>query len=84
MRIVLHIDEVVLSGFDRVDAAAVSAALKAELTSQLGGEGDLSALTTHGNVASVRAGRVRIPREAGGGAIGRAVAASIIQPRANR
>lgn len=78
-RIVAHIDRVVLRGFEGVDAASVSAALREALVARLGAEG-AAALTAHAGAATVRAGTVRIAAGGGGDALGRAVAARLAAP----
>ena len=75
-RIVLHIDRLVLRGVERGDAAAVSAALQAELQSLLSPEG-AGTLATQGSVHALQAGRVRLPPGADAPALGRALASRI-------
>lgn len=75
-RIVLHIDRLVLRGVDRGDAAAVSAALQAELQSLLG-PGGAGTLATQRSMDALQAGRVHLPQGADAPALGRAVAARV-------
>ena len=76
-RVVLHVDRLVLRGFPRTDAAALSAGLRAELQVLLGREGAVAALSRHQGAPVVRADTVRVPHGGRAGAVGRAVAARI-------
>jgi hypothetical protein len=78
-RIVLHAERLVLRGIERADASAVSAGLQAELRARLAGEGGAAGLTAQDGVPAVRAGTARVALGGDAGAIGRAVAASIVQ-----
>ena len=75
-RIVLHIGRLVLRGVDRSDAAAVSAALQAELQSLLGPNGT-STLATQSSTHALQVGRVHLPHGTDPTALGRAVAGPI-------
>ncbi len=77
-RIVLHIDRLVLRGLERGDAAAVSAALQAELHSLLGVPGATHGLTARAGARAVQAGRAVLPPGADASALGRAVASRIV------
>jgi hypothetical protein len=78
-RVVLHVDRLLLRGFARGDAAALSAGLRAELQSLLGGEAAVAALSLHQGSHVVRAGTVRVPDGSSAGAVGRAVAGRIVR-----
>lgn len=75
-KLVLHIDRLVLRGVDRSDAAAVSAALQAELQSLLGAGGAVT-LATQGSTHALQAGRVHLPHGADATVLGQAVAGRI-------
>jgi hypothetical protein len=75
-RIVVHVDSLVLSGFDGVDVAAVSTALESALAARLGRDG---ALAAHDNAVFVRSGAIGIPWDASAAQIGRAVAGGIVR-----
>jgi len=78
-RIVLHIDRLVLRGVAGADAAAVSAAFRAELAARLAaGDGLAALLPLHGREA-VRAGRTPVADGSGPGALGRAAAGRILR-----
>ncbi|RST50126.1 hypothetical protein [Variovorax sp. MHTC-1] len=74
-RIVLSIDRLVLRGVERVDAAAVAAALQSELHALLASGS--STLATQGSAHALQAGQVRLPHGADAAALGRAVAVRI-------
>jgi len=78
-RVVLHVDRLVLRGFARDEAAAVTAGLRAELQSLLGGEAALAALSLHQASSFVKAGTVHVPHGGSARATGRAVAARIVR-----
>lgn len=77
-RIVLHIDRLVLRGVERGDAAAVSAALQAELHSLLGVPGAARALSARAGARAVQAGKAALPPGADASTLGRAVASRIV------
>ena len=76
MTIVLHIDRLVLRGFNRADAGAVSEALQAELRQQLATHGS-GALAAHAARSHLHVGRVQLVQGADSTALGQAVAAHI-------
>ncbi len=78
-RVVLHIDRLELRGFAAGDVAAVSAGLRAELQSRLGGDAAIAALSRHQASDVVRAGTVRVRHGGGPDAVGRAVAGRIVR-----
>lgn len=76
-RIVLHIDQLVLRGVDRSDAAAVADALQATLRTQLATQG-IGALAAHATTQRLQAGQVHVRRDHHGAtALGQAVGARI-------
>lgn len=76
MKIVLHIDRLVLRGINRADAGAVSAALQAELRQQLATHGS-DALAAHAARSHLQVGRVQLAQDADSTAVGQAVGARI-------
>jgi hypothetical protein len=78
-RIVLHIDRLVLRGVDRADAAALSAAIQAELQRRLAGPDSARTLVSDGDRNRINAGSVRIAHgQATGQAAGRAIATRLM------
>jgi hypothetical protein len=78
-RVVLHIDRLLLRGFPRGDAAAVTEGLRTELQSLLGDNAAVAALSRHQESSVVRGGTVRVPHGGSPGAVGRAVAARVVR-----
>lgn len=76
MKIVLHIDRLVLRGINRADAVAVSAALQAELRQQLATQGS-GALAAHAARPHMHVGQVQLAQGADSTALGQAVATRI-------
>jgi hypothetical protein len=60
-RVVLHIDRLVLRGFDPGQRHAVAQGLQVELARQLGEPGAAQQWVSRGDVAQVAAGVVRVP-----------------------
>jgi hypothetical protein len=79
IRVLVHIDRLVLRGISRADAAAVSAGLQVQLQHLLAAPDAAGPLAAGGNRHRVRAGQVRISQRRGATAMGRAVAGSIVR-----
>ena len=79
MRIVLHIDRLVLRGIDRADAAAVTSGLQHELQRRLALPGATPVIGADGDRYRVNAGSVQIARGLGAHAMGRAIAGRIVK-----
>lgn len=77
-RIVVHIDKLVLHGFDRHDAAAVSAGVQAELQRLLEQPGAAASLSEGGHRGQLRVGVVPVAQGSGAHGIGRAIAGGIV------
>jgi len=79
IRVLVHIDRLVLRGISRADAAAVSAGLRSQLQHLLAAPDAARALAAGGNHRRVRAGPVRISQRRGATTMGHAVAGSIVR-----
>ncbi|HEF4760895.1 TPA: hypothetical protein SAN82_003342 [Pseudomonas putida] len=78
-RIVLHIDRLVLRGIDQADAEAFTQALRDELSRQLETGLVGRGLRTFGDRYRLDAGRIHITRNDDAQALGRAIAARIVE-----
>lgn len=78
-RIVLHIDRLVLRGIDQADADAVTQALRDELRRQLEGGAAGAGLRASADRYRLDAGRVHIAHNDDAQALGRAIAARIVE-----
>jgi hypothetical protein len=76
-RVVLHIDRLLLHGFERRDVGPLVAGLRAELTSLLGAENPAEAARYHAS-SFLQAGTVRVPHGRRPEAVGRDVAGRIL------
>ena len=79
MRVLVHIDRLVLQGIDRADSAALAEGLQAELRALLRSDGAISALAAHQAADTVHAGKARVPQGTDAALIGRAVAGRIVR-----
>lgn len=59
-RVIVHIDRLVLNGFNSGDRLAISAGLQQELSSLLADPQAVQALSNQGNIARLKPGRTRI------------------------
>lgn len=78
-RIVLHIDRLVLRGIDQADADVVTQALREELGRRLEGGTASAGLRACGDRYRLDAGRVHIDQNDDAQALGRAIAARIVE-----
>lgn len=78
MRIVLHIDRLVLHGIERSDAAAVTARIRAEVQRMLSASDTAQSIAGTGSRSRV-AGEVRVAAGGGARALATAVAGRIVQ-----
>ena len=79
IRVVLHVDRLVLRGFTRAEVPGVSAGLRAELQARLGDDTAVAALSRHQASHLAHAGAVRVPYRGSPEAVGRAVAGRIVR-----
>lgn len=78
-RIMLHIDRLVLRGIDQADADAFTQALRDELSRQLAGAAAGPGLRASGDRYRLDAGHVYIAHNDDAQALGRAIAARIVE-----
>jgi hypothetical protein len=82
-RVVVHIDRMVLKGFRNADAHAISEAMRGELARSLAHPATGERLASLGHVSNLRAGKVRLGRDAKpqelGISAGRATAKGILR-----
>ena len=76
--VVVHIDRLVLNGFDSRDQAAVAAGLRGELARLLLNHRDLQQLVTRGDQTRVAIGAVRVAPGAVPSSIGKRAAQGIL------
>ena len=77
-RIVVHIGELVLSGFRREDRGALAEGLRAELTRQFAAAGVARDFAARGDVARLNAGTIRVAPDAKPAAVGTRAAQRIV------
>ncbi len=75
--IALHIDQLVLHGFERMDTRAIGAAVQNELTMLLTREGFPAALSRGGGLSALNGGNFKVPAGASATAIGQQIARSL-------
>ena len=76
-RVVVHIDRLVLNGFQREDRSGIAAGLQSELGRLLSAPGTAERLVEVGNWASVKGSNLRINHDAKAEATGVGVARAI-------
>lgn len=76
-KVILHIDQLVLNGLQRSDAAAITASLQSELQGRLRDPAARAALTKQGNIGTCAVGPVKLRQNASSRAIGTALARRI-------
>lgn len=79
MKINLHIDQLTLHGFDRMDRRQVEAAVRSELSRLLGEQGLPSSLHQSQAIGNINAGEFRSQANAGTNAVGFQIAQQIYQ-----
>ncbi len=75
--IALHIDQLVLHGFEKVDTRAVGAAVQSELTMLLMRDGLPGVLSRSGGLSALNGGNFKVAAGASAAAIGRQIAHSL-------
>lgn len=78
-RVVLHIDQLILRGFERADAAAVSAGVQKQLKSMLIEPNAPASLTSGGDRFRIKAGTAQVEQAGGAPGIGRSIGRQIVK-----
>lgn len=76
-RVIVHIDRLVLKGFDRQDRDAIAEGLRSELGALLANAGASQYLTDMQNVRRLSVGSVQIGHDAKPGQVGQLIAGEI-------